>query len=56
MRTLDRGTLITLAAVSALAAAACDTVAGAGRDIANAGQAVTEAAEKAEQELKDPQG
>ena len=53
MRTLSRATLIALAAASALASAACNTVAGAGRDIENAGQAVTDAADETEDELKD---
>jgi predicted small secreted protein len=53
MRTLNRATLIALAAASALASAACNTVAGAGRDLENAGQAVTDAADETQQELKD---
>lgn len=53
MRTLSRATLITLAAAAALASAACNTVAGAGQDVENIGEAVTDAAEETEEELKD---
>lgn len=55
MRTqaLNRGTLIALAAASALLAAACNTVAGVGEDVEATGEAVTEAAEETESELKD---
>lgn len=55
MRTeaLSKRTLAALAAASALAAAACNTVAGAGQDIQNLGEAVTEAADETEQELKE---
>jgi predicted small secreted protein len=53
MRTLSRATLIALAAASALASAACNTVAGAGQDVENVGEAVTDAAEETEDELKD---
>ncbi len=53
MRTLNRATLIALAAASALASAACNTVAGVGRDVENVGQAVTDAAEETEDKLKE---
>lgn len=53
MRTLDRATLIALAAASALASAACNTVAGVGRDVEAVGQAVTNAAEETEVELNE---
>ena len=53
MRTLSRATLIALAAASALVSAACNTVAGAGQDVENVGEAVTDAAEETDEELKD---
>ena len=53
MRTLDRATLIAHAAATALASAACNTVAGVGRDVESVGQAVAGAAEETEDELKE---
>jgi entericidin B len=53
MRTLSRSTLIALAAASALASAACNTIAGAGRDLENAGEAVQDAADEAHEESKE---
>lgn len=53
MRSLSRATLIALAAASALAAAACNTVAGAGRDVQSVGHAITNAADDARDEMKD---
>jgi entericidin B len=40
-----RKAFVLLAATAALAVAACNTVAGAGRDVEAAGEAVTETAE-----------
>ena len=40
-----RKTFVFMAAVAALAVAACNTVAGAGRDVEAAGEAVTDTAE-----------
>ena len=42
-----RKTFVFMAAVAALAVAACNTVAGAGRDVQSAGEAVEETAEDA---------
>ena len=42
-----RKTFVFMAAVAALAVAACNTVAGAGRDVQAAGEAVEETAEVA---------
>ena len=55
MRTqaLSKATLIALAAVVALASAACNTVAGAGRDVSNAGDAVSEAANDTADEIQN---
>jgi entericidin B len=39
-----RAFMIVLAATAAFATAACNTVAGAGRDVSSAGDAVTDAA------------
>lgn len=42
-----RKIIVLLAATAALATAACNTVAGAGRDVSSAGHAVTSTAEDA---------
>ena len=56
MRTLSRATLIALAAASALASAACNTVAGAGEDLEDVGEAVGDAAETTEEAIDDDDG
>ena len=45
---MTRKTLFTLATLSFVALTACQTVEGAGRDIQNAGAAVTDAAQEAQ--------
>jgi predicted small secreted protein len=50
---IDRKFLLALAAMGALGAAACSTIAGAGEDVSAAGNAVTETAEEVEEDLKD---
>jgi predicted small secreted protein len=42
-----------LAALAALCAAGCSTIAGAGEDLSSAGQAVTETAEQVEEDLEN---
>jgi predicted small secreted protein len=54
MRTLSKATLIALAAAAALASAACNSVAGAGRDVQSAGSAVENAAHETQQDMQDP--
>jgi predicted small secreted protein len=44
-----RKIIVLLAATAALAVAACNTVAGAGRDVSDAGHAVTNTAQDAKQ-------
>ncbi|MBI1252259.1 MAG: entericidin A/B family lipoprotein [Alphaproteobacteria bacterium] len=50
---MNKTVLLALAALSALATAACSTVAGAGRDISTAGEVVTETAEDTADDLND---
>jgi entericidin B len=45
--------LLPFMAIAALSAAACNTVAGAGQDLENAGDAVTETARDVQQDLKE---
>ncbi|MDX2236261.1 MAG: entericidin A/B family lipoprotein [Hyphomonadaceae bacterium] len=42
-----------LAALAALCAAGCSTIAGAGEDLSSAGEVVTETAEQVEDDLED---
>jgi predicted small secreted protein len=57
MRTaLSRSTLIALAAAAALGSAACNTVAGAGEDIEDVGEAVGDAAEETEEAIDEDDG
>lgn len=54
MSELPRKVLIPLAALAALAAAACNTVAGAGEDLENAGAAVSDTAQDVQQDMQEP--